>query len=191
MTESKPFLEVVEEAKRANLTDEAIKLLDSRTGWEDIDKPTKNATSAVYFIRIAKSPKPIPRWLGEDDKCILNIGRTTGKYGMMQRSTAMAKGLHQVTSRLRNSSNRIGWLNGGPLPLEYSYCPVPGDAYGKLWEGLLLLAYYRRFGETPPTNRRLEYVRAGRKRKDKEWNVFLQSFEGFSCLEWETIRVRL
>lgn len=191
MTAGKPFVEVVEEAKRANLTAEAVKLLETRTGWESIDKPTANTASAVYFIRTAGCPKPIARWLGEDDKCILNIGRTTGATGMMQRSTAMSKGTHQVTNRLRNPTNRIGWVDGGPLPLEFSYCPVPDDNHAKLWEGLFLLAYYRRFGEIPPMNRRLEYVKSGRKKKNEAWGVFLRAFEGFTCLAWDTIREKL
>jgi hypothetical protein len=99
----------------------------------------------------------------------------------------MAALRHQVTERLSNEKNQIGWQNNRLLELVYSYCPVENSNYAKLWEGLLLLAYYRHFGEPPPTNRRLEYVTGGKKKEDKEWMEFLAGFEGFR-LRWQAIR---
>ena len=103
----------------------------------------------------------------------------------------MAALRHQVTERLSNKKNRIGWRNNRPLQLVYSYCPVVNNYHAQLWEALFLLAYYRCFGETPPTNRRLEYVTGGRKKEDPEWKLFLASFKGFRKLDWKTIQDQL
>ena len=74
------------------------------------------------------------------------------------------------------------------MKLVYSFCPVADSDYAKLWEALLLLAYYRHFGETPPTNRRLEYVTGGIKKEDKEWKAFISGFKGLRRLEWQVIQ---
>lgn len=186
MTDQTGIDKVIAEVKR-HLTSEAMKLLDTRSEWKSVREPTENTTQAVYFIRPVTASAPFGRWLATDDKCILNIGRTSATTGMRGRSRQMAALRHQVTERLSNKKNRIGWQNNKPLDLVYSFCAVESSNHAKLWEALFLLAYYRHFGETPPTNRRLEYVTGGRKKEDQEWMKFLTAFKGFRRLEWQTI----
>lgn len=189
MSENQTFVAVANEAKNLELVLEAEKLLESRSDWSMVR--TKDASQAVYFIRPRDWERPIGRFFGDDYARIINIGRTTRTKGMSDRSTEIVNGTHQGVRRLRNPRNQLGWVNDKPLELEYCFCPVKDEIHAVFWEGILLLSYYRRFGEPPPTNRRLEYIEIGGKIQNLQWMDFIKQFDDLRSIDWSLVSSKL